>query len=845
MRWARFVVCSILTACGGGGGGGADAGPQVASTDHCSYTALPPTAGAGGNVTAGAIEAGAAERLLVLPVGVAMGGYTARADFLGSVGEVDLRDTELPGRFNPSLGVETYPRVKALAISAGGENVVLVKADLIFSDDTLTADVATALGPAYAGKVLFATSHSHSAPMQFSADSKLAVGGGELRDVVRQRLLETLIATAQDAIDGMQPARIGVVLQPGFDPDDKVTRDRRGENNSLPGDHKDDRLAVMTVDDAGGTPLAVVAVFGMHGTVLDADNPLHSTDAPGAVERALEEQFDSQVVVIHLQGSGGDMSPAGEGGISPPAILDEPFYNFARAEGTGRAAVAPLLAAAAAARAAAVDQMELEMVTRSVPLGPDWRTFTVRDGALEYAPFEQERGCDREIFDGTGAILSPIDEFNAPVGAALCGEMNDALFPGGQMPNTNALFPYQSCLRVDTAAEILGHPNVLDIPFEAPPVCASTRTTLSALRLGDFLVVTLPGEPVTLLADHVRSFSPFSELQTIVVGYAQGHVGYLLTADDWLLGGYEPSINSWGPLEAEYIAERARDLMALAVTPEREDAAAGGVDRLATPQVTDDDLLPPDPAPMAGTVPATMYSGLYMRGHVVPADAQPAAQVGRVDGIARFVWIGEDPLAGTPLVTLQREVSPGVYEDVRRRSGRPVLDGDLLLVWTPDPLRRDGTNPRTHYWAVEWQPVTWQGSADDRLGARGSVPLGWYRFHVMGTGYSLDSAPFEVVPGSLQVTANVSGTAVGFTAHYAAVEGWRLLDTELGLPSNGPVPVTVGPVTVLLSYDDATSETIETSIDAAGAGTVTARAGVSVTQVRVFDLWANSGLWVP
>ncbi len=830
----------FLTACTSAPTHTPDGGPP--SIAHCSFAPLPATAGAGGTVTAGALEAGTAENLLVLPVGVAMGGYTARADFLGSAGEVDLRRTELPGKFNPSLGVETYPRVKALALSAGGENVVFVKADLIFSDDSLTADVAAALGPEYAGKVIFATSHSHSAPEQFSDDSKLAVGGGVLRNVVRERLLATLVMTAEQAVARLAPARIGILVETGFDPTDVVTRDRRGENDALAGgSRKDDVLTLIRVDAAGGAPLAIVPIFGVHGTILDADNPLHSTDAPGAIERGLEESFDGPVLVMHLQGAGGDVSPVGRGEIARPTILDEPHYNFARAEGEGRMAAPILLDAWTRAGDALVDQLEIEAVTRSIPLGPDPNTFTIRDGDLRYVPFHPGRDCDREIFTGAGTVRSPIDEFNAPYGAALCGEMSDAIFPAGQMPNTSGLFPYQSCVGVDVAGEILG--NVLDIPFEPPPVCASTRTTLSAVRLGQHVLVTLPGEPVTLLADVVRSLSPHPAERTIVVGYAQGHVGYLLTPEDWLLGGYEPSINSWGPLEAEYIAEQTRHLVALVLTPEREDAAAGGVDRLASPQVVDD-LPPPDPAPLAGTIPATVYPDLYMRGHVVPPSSQPAATLRRISDVARFAWIGEDPLAGTPLVTLQRESAPGLYEDVLRRSGRPVLDGDLLLIWTPEPLRRDGSNPRTHHWTVEWQPVSWWGEPGlDALDQRAGVPLGRYRFHVAGTGYTIDSAPFEVVPADLAVTASRSGDTVTVSARFTAPEGWRLLDYEGA--SNEPVPVRLGPLSVLVIYDDGTSDLVTASIDASGVATLAARPGQTITGVLASDPFGNTGTATP
>jgi hypothetical protein len=128
------------------------------------------------------------------------------------------------------------------------------------------------------------------------------------------------------------------------------------------------------------------------------------------------------------------------------------------------------------------------------------------------------------------------------------------------------------------------------------PICQSTRTNLSALRLGDHVIGTLPGEVSVLIADKVRATSPVAAANTIVVGYAQGHVGYLMAPEDWALGGYEPSVTFWGPLEAEYLAEQLADLMPAVMTPAREDGTTGGRDRLATARATDD-LPIDDPAP--------------------------------------------------------------------------------------------------------------------------------------------------------------------------------------------------------------------------------------------------------
>jgi hypothetical protein len=538
---------------------------------------------------------------------------------------------------------------------------------------------------------------------------------------------------------------------------------------------------------------------------------------------------------MHLQSAGGDNSPSGHGGIDctiKPGKLSDPCFSWATEEGHGRAAVQELMAAWQAAGTSMKSALELEMLTKSVETGPDPKTFTIRDGALAYAPFDRTKTPDGKVYDDQGNILSPIDEFNAPVGAGLC-ESETAMFPAAAIPGTDGIKPYGSCLLLDQAAPILG--SIFDVDLkvdETHPVCETTRTTISALRIGDYVIGTMPGELTVLLADYLRSKSPVPADHTILVSYAQGHMGYLLRPEDWLLGGYEPSVTFWGPLAAEYVGEQLLQLMPLAITPMREDASTSSATRVTTATVIDD-LPKDDPAPMAGTIPATVPPDVWARtGH--PAQAQPAASIPRVSGIATFVWIGDDPLVKTPVVQLQVETTPGNFEPVLRRSGRDVEDQEILLAYTPEPLQRSG--PQTHVWVAEWQAVPWLGDPGlDSLDDRGGVPTGNYRFHVTGDGWSIDSDPFAVVAGGLEATATRSAQ-ISATVSWHAQAGWRLMD--MNLPSNHPVPVRSQQVTVAL-LDASNAQLSSASATTDGNGTVSVANNAAATQVKVTDRFGN------
>ena len=593
-------------------------------------------------------------------------------------------------------------------------------------------------------------------------------------------------------------------------------------------------LALIRIDHADGRPLAILPIFGVHSAILDDDVSVFSTDASGMFERTLEEEFDEEVMVVHLQGAAGDVLGASSGHLE--YAEDEPRWDFARNEENGRWALPMLLEVWERAGEAMADELPMEVVTRSIEMGPDWTTFTVREGALEYAPWDGVRPADRVIFDEEGAIVSPIDEFNAPGGASLCGEAEPGLLAFARMPNVQELRPYLSCADLTKALGLLG--SALDFDFEAPPLCVSTRTTITAWRLGDFLFGTAPGEPLVPWRDFVQEGSPWPEDRTFVLGYAQGHNGYILTPEDWLQGGFEPTINSWGPLEGQYIGERLIELLQLAVTDEREDATTGGTDRVVAVLVGEQPVLEPDAAPLAGTVPETVPAEVYFRGTVQPTNPQPEPTLERVHGVARFVWIGEDPLAGTPRIRLEHEVD-GAFEPVRRRSGRVVEDLDMIVVWTPLPLRPTTDEDRTHYWSVEWQAVSWFG-ADGlaSLAARPGVPLGRYRFHVEGTGYAVDSEPFEVGPATMTVGTSLDGSDLVVDVGYEPVEGWRLMNMT-GL-ANRYVPSEAGPFAVEVELAAGGAETFS-DVAAEAPGRVRVTPGGAVSRVTITDRFGNVG----
>lgn len=852
-----MLLLSLLLACPADP---APAGPPVT----CDPTAAEPDAPA---IVPGAPMAGVAEAILQLPQGTPLSGYTSRCGCFGGDGKVDRRDSAYTTEFAASAGVQTPIPLKAFWLSNGDQDLVILKVDLIYSFDGLVEEMerrlTAATGRNMDGKVVVSTNHSHNAYGDFSDQVTFYLGSDRFHYEVFTRVAEQAESVALDAYDGLQPVKIGVGYAKDWDPDDRVYRDRRDANDALQffpdipaGRYKDPNLTMLRVDTLDGAPLGVLFNFGIHGTSLDSDNAMVSVDAPGHVERVFEERFDTPVVVALLQGGAGDASPAG---------TDDGYANM---ETVGEYAADALYDLWSSIPLGS-DPIRLETASRSVPetLG-DIRV--TRGGAvdLRYAPYDEDLEPDNQVYADDGSLLSPIDEFNVPYGAAFCGE-NPAYLPGFAPAE---VFPYDQCVTVDKMEAIIaGFFDLEDderhLPLLESKVAAVTATRFGPVRIreadgtetqDDFFVGFFPGEPTSMYTEQFRrrAASELGYRHSMAVGYSQDHEGYLLIPEDWLTGGYEIDINVWGPLQGEHIMEQ---LLTMADQQLSTDVVETQ-DRCGVYQPTDYGAwtMPTfvaDLAPEAGTAlsakPDYLYSPLYTdeeRDAGVIPEVTPPAELPRVQGLAEFAWVGGDPAVDYPIVTLERMEDDGSFATVLTQSGRPLrLGPDILLTHTPTPLYPPEAE-QTHMWYAAWQAV-------GHIGERAGLPTGTYRLHVEGetwTGaggvypdaavtepYTVDSAPFDVVPATITLTPEGGDLLASIDA---PARGYRLVD--LAGSSKGANPLPAGAVSCEATSGDGDVTVVNPAAANEGARTrLRGALNESVVTVTCTDVFGNVGSW--
>jgi len=88
---------------------------------------------------------------------------------------------------------------------------------------------------------------------------------------------------------------------------------------------------------------------------------------------------------------------------------------------------------------------------------------------------------------------------------------------------------------------------VIDLPGKEGPV----PSELMAMKVGPFLFLTMPGEPMVEYGFKLENAIADRAIP-IIVGYSNGNIGYIATADAHKAGGYEPNMSKLKP-EAEAI----------------------------------------------------------------------------------------------------------------------------------------------------------------------------------------------------------------------------------------------------------------------------------------------------
>ena len=212
-----------------------------------------------------------------------------------------------------------------LAPLDGGRPLVLVDTDLGWwkSPETFRNFQKWLLGSVEVERanLIFALSHTHSAPPLMDADDSL--GGGDVHRKWMESLLETTAATIRRSLDSQF---VGLIEWHGGRCDLAANRDLPDPNPEKhrivcgynPAGDADDALLIGRISDAAGRLRATAVNYACHPTTLAWDNTAISPDYVGAMRETVQQATDAPA--IFLLGACGELAPrfqyVGDAGVA-------------------------------------------------------------------------------------------------------------------------------------------------------------------------------------------------------------------------------------------------------------------------------------------------------------------------------------------------------------------------------------------------------------------------------------------------------------------------------------------------------------------------------------------------
>lgn len=242
------------------------------------------------------------------------------AEFRAATVKIDITPTSsewlLGYGARQSTGVldKIYHRI--VLLDDGHTQFALVSSDICLVSPVEYEKVAAALEKSTGIKPVnfwWSMTHTHSAPEVGPPGLAVAFLGDrythKIDPTYTEKVEKALLEGVAEARKKLAPARLGIAWGVAYANINRRARDVEGETflGLNPDGPSDRRLGLIRLDRTDGTPIALIANYPIHGTVLGGKNLLISGDAPGVVSEYVEQKVGAPLLFIN--GAAGDQAP--------------------------------------------------------------------------------------------------------------------------------------------------------------------------------------------------------------------------------------------------------------------------------------------------------------------------------------------------------------------------------------------------------------------------------------------------------------------------------------------------------------------------------------------------------
>jgi hypothetical protein len=470
--------------------------------------------------TCGRLLENPARRIFIIIMLSALGQLPIRVlgQLKAGTAKVDITNTDA-GLVNDPL------YAKALALDDGSTKMVIITLDVVAIEE---------IGPIKNGYLAKVRS-------QIQKDlgvkpSNVLINVSHCHGIVREDVDQLTVQAVKKAFANMSPVDIGV----GKGHEDRIMENRRFKMKdgsqtdmrraySLPPDEQiaqvgpvDPEIGILRLDKKNGETLAVVYNFAMH-PIEGVPNGGNTADVIGFASKVIEQNLSEGTMALFLQGCGGDINPVSYKGVDNPPDA-EPLGNMLGLS---------VLKALKNIHSTKIEKIKLINETMDLPRA----NFAPRIEAMQAYQaklLQSLRGTNINL----KTFISLIDKHNYSedfpsfyshrylhdelVGRQDLARM-DSLNKKDMDNYRQNIYTMEELTRVKENLSLL----------KKNHAAAAGRTTINVemlgVKIGDFVLVTFPGELTVQIGLNIKKKSP-GEF-TFVAGYTNGYIYYAPTAE--------------------------------------------------------------------------------------------------------------------------------------------------------------------------------------------------------------------------------------------------------------------------------------------------------------------------